>query len=63
MKNIIAKFVAQYDVYQRHKGKTVASPGKLQPLPVSDSIWTDISMDFIEELPSSQGKAQARMKQ
>ena len=56
MKNIIAKFVAQYDVCQRYKGETVASPGKLQPLPILDLIWIDKSMDFIEGLPSSQGK-------
>ena len=56
MKNIIVKFVAQCDVRQRYKVEIVASPRKLQPLPTPDSIWTNISMDFIEGLPSSQEK-------
>ena len=57
MKKIIAEYVAQCDVCQQHKGETVANPGKLQPLPIPDSVWTDISMDFIEGLPSSKGKS------
>jgi len=38
------------------KGETVGTPGLLQPLPILNRTWTDISMDFIEGLPKSNGK-------
>ncbi|OMO86983.1 Integrase, catalytic core [Corchorus capsularis] len=41
---------------QKHKTYNSAYPGLLQPLPVPETIWTDISMDFIEGLPKSRGK-------
>lgn len=57
MKKAVFKFVAECDVCQRNKTETVASPGLLQPLPIPTRLWTDISMDFIEGLPLSNGKS------
>lgn len=54
MKKIIKKFVAECDICQCHKSETVATLGLLHPLP--NYARTDISMDFIDGLPSSQGK-------
>lgn len=34
----------------------MASPGTLQPLQTPHSLFTDISMDFIDGLPKFQGK-------
>jgi transposase InsO family protein len=56
MKADIKQFVAECETCQRQKGETVASPGLLQPLAVPEEVWTDISMDFIDGLPPSQGK-------
>jgi hypothetical protein len=44
-------------VCQRNKGEIVKSLGTLQPLPIPPSIWKDISMDFITDLPKSGNKS------
>ncbi|XP_073107342.1 uncharacterized protein [Elaeis guineensis] len=40
----------------KNKYENVASPGSLQPLPHPQGIFTDITMDFIDGLPKSQGR-------
>lgn len=56
MKQMVIDYVSRCDVYKRSKDENVAYPGLLEPLPIPNQVWRDISMDFIERLPSSKGK-------
>lgn len=55
MKGDIMRFVQDCDVCQRQKYLTTAPGGLLQPLPIPDQVWEDISLDFITGLPRSKG--------
>ena len=52
----IREFIRHYEVCHSYKPQNVASLCLLQPLLVPQSIFTDITMDFVEGLPKSQGK-------
>jgi Integrase zinc binding domain/Integrase core domain len=56
MKHDIYNFVKECEVCQINKGEIVLTPNLLQPLPIPTSIWSHITMDFIEKLPKSEGK-------
>ncbi|GJX78910.1 retrotransposable element Tf2 [Tanacetum coccineum] len=57
MRQDVKTFMALCEVCQQNKSDLATYPGLLQPLPVPNLIWTDISMDFIEGLPLSHGKS------
>lgn len=49
-------YIRSCGVCQACKYDHSVSPGLIEPLPIHESIWTDISMDFIDGLPLSFGK-------
>ena len=52
----VRRFINECDICQRFKYENVATPGLLQPLPIPDFAWSQITMDFIDGLPISRGK-------
>ena len=52
----VREFVRNCITCQQNKPEHVLPPGMLQPLPIPKSIFSDITMDFIEGLPKSGGK-------
>ena len=54
----IHKYVAECDTCQRNKAENISSLGLLHPLHIPNQKWEEISMDFIEGLPISEGKYQ-----
>ncbi|XP_017425527.2 transposon Ty3-G Gag-Pol polyprotein [Vigna angularis] len=55
MKKDITEFVAKCLVCQQHKYLASSPQGLLQPLPIPNAIWEELSMDFVVRLPKSQG--------
>jgi hypothetical protein len=53
MKFAVKQFVQTCTVCQQSKPDRTKLPGLLQPLPIPDSAWQVISMDFVEGLPLS----------
>ena len=55
LKQDVEDFVKQCAVCQQAKHEHIHPAGLLQPLPIPDGAWQDISLDFIEGLPVSGG--------
>jgi hypothetical protein len=55
MRQYIKKYVGGCDTCQRSKSSNHKPYGLLQPLPVPDRPWSSISVDFITQLPVSNG--------
>ncbi|MCH86853.1 transposon Tf2-1 polyprotein, partial [Trifolium medium] len=55
MQKSIRDFVRACDVCQRQKYAATTPGGLLQPLPVPNQVWEDLSLDFITGLPKSKG--------
>lgn len=55
MKKDIQDYIRCCDTCQRNKSDTLTPIGLLQPLQIPDRVWEDVSMDFIDGLPMSNG--------
>lgn len=55
MQKNVRDYVRSCDVCQRQKYSATTPGGLLQPLPVPNAIWEDLSLDFITGLPKSKG--------
>jgi hypothetical protein len=51
MKVDVQAYVSACDVCQRNKSETRSPVRLLQPLPVPNQVWKDISLNFIDGLP------------
>ena len=55
LKADLKKFIRECDIYQIIKSDTFVLAGLLQPLVIPATPWTDVSLDFVEGFPKSQG--------
>ena len=55
MKQDVKKYCEQCLTCQKNKSLALSHAGPLTPLGIPNSVWSDISMDFIEGLPKSNG--------
>ena len=55
MRKDVARFVQECPICQQHKYLATTPAGLLQPIPLPAQVWDEVTMDFIEGLPRSDG--------
>ncbi|PRQ26049.1 putative nucleotidyltransferase, Ribonuclease H [Rosa chinensis] len=55
MRRDVKTFIAACDQCQRQNYESIHPPGLLQPLPIPDEVYVDITMDFVDGLPIFDG--------
>jgi hypothetical protein len=51
----IRQFVRNCDSCAANKAWRTRRQGFLKPLPIPDRVWSEISIDFVTDLPESEG--------
>lgn len=55
MRHDITQFVQSCQICQQNKSLTTSPAGLLQPIPLPQQVWDEVTMDFVEGLPTSDG--------
>jgi hypothetical protein len=55
LRSAVEEFIKQCSICQHTKHEHTKPAGKLQPLPIPQVPWQDVTMDFVEGLPKSEG--------
>ena len=52
----VRQYIRECPICQQNKSENTRTPGLLQPLPIPTAPFIDISMDFVEGFPKSEGR-------